>query len=367
MKKALGVIVVAIIIFCSYVAIQNYSSESENDSQKSEAKIVPVVIAAVTEKVFKNPIQALGRAEASESVDLSVNVTDFIREIRFTEGQQVKQDEILILLERSQQQADLVAAQAQLTDSERELNRLKQLVKKGAVSQSEIDMLQTQRSITLSQIDSIEASIEQRVIKAPFSGTLGLRQRSIGSLVQPGDIVVTLDDLSKMRVEFSLPTQFLSVVEIASTVEARSNALPNKIFTGQITAIDGRSDIQSDSMLVRAEIDNAAGKLKSGMLLNVKVLGPTRTVLVVPEEAVLQRGRQHYIFIAQKNRAFEKEIKIGERDTGWVEVTKGLTKEDWIVARGMDRLANNNPIKVQERWEKPLEDLPIDENSKKSN
>jgi membrane fusion protein (multidrug efflux system) len=226
--------------------------------------------------------------------------------------------------------------------------RLENLARRNQVAQTELDQRRTQAAIARSRIEQEKAQIDDRTIKAPFDGVLGLRQVSPGALVAPGEVITTLDDISRMRLDFTVPARFLRFLQPGQQIEA-STAAYVQAFTGEIAAVNSRVDPVNRSVTARAVFPNAQGLLKPGMLMSVTVLGDQRNALLVPEESLVSRSTDHYVWQINGDIATRVFVEIGDRRPGWVEVLGGLQPGDQVVRDGVGRLrGNESAVRVLE-------------------
>lgn len=302
----------------------------------------PVAVSVVTVQVreFADEVPALGTLRAWESVDISASVAQKVTALYFDDGQQVAKGDVLATLKQGEEQATLRELLASLVDARREVRRLENLAKKNQVAQTELDKARTLQQIIGHRIEEVEARIADRTIVAPFSGVLGLRQISTGALVVPGQRLTTLDDVSRMRLEFSVPATQLTSLAMGGEVRARAAAL-DQVFIGVITAIDSRIDPVARSVVARAELDNSLQLLRPGLLMEVTLVGASRRTLLVPEESLQSRASQHYLWKLDADTAQRIPVQIGSRAPGWVEITGGLQAGDQVVHDGVGMLSGD--------------------------
>jgi membrane fusion protein (multidrug efflux system) len=299
---------------------------------------VPVTVLPVPVREFRDEVSALGSLLAWESVDISASVSQIVTAINFEDGQQVEKGDVLALLKQDAEQATLRELKASLQDARREVRRLENLARQNQVAQTELDKARTREEITRHKIEEVQARISDRTIVAPFSGVLGLRQVSEGALVTPGQYLTTLDDVSQMRLEFSVPATRLGFLAIGQEVTARTPAF-NSAFEGLISAIDSRVDPVTRAVTARAVLDNAQGHLRPGLLMEVTLRGAPRQALLIPEESLQSRAREHYVWRVQGDTAHRVAVQIGGRIPGWVEVLEGLQAGELVVRDGVGRLS----------------------------
>ena len=178
------------------------------------------------------------------------------------------------------------------------------------VAASEIDTQRAARDAARARMDVIRAELSNRVITAPFDGVLGVRQVSVGSLVTPGTPIATLDDLTTIKLDFSVPERFLATITEGQQVSARSDTYPERTFSAQVSHIDARVDPVTRSVALIAEIPNADRTLRPGMLMSVTLYGPQRQALVLPEIAVVQVGLDSFVFRVKPDGTAER-VKVG--------------------------------------------------------
>ena len=307
--------------------------------RQDDAKPVVVTTTVVRPQAWHDALQALGTAQARESVAITAKVSDVITRLAFDSGERVHAGQLLADMNSAAQRADVAAAEANLRDAEQQLRRGSELVGQQLIARSQLDTLKANRDAATAALAARRAAVSDRTITAPFGGVLGLRQVSPGALVTPGTVITTLDDDSSIKLDFTLPESALSALAVGQAIDARSDAWAGQVFAGHIAQIDSRVDPSTRAIKVRAELPNPDGKLRAGMLLRVDVALPQRQALVVPEIAVQQEGEQAYVFRATANDAVDKvPVKLGSRREGAVEVASGLRAGDRIVVEGTVKL-----------------------------
>lgn len=308
----------------------------------------PVTAWQVGEEPFQSRVEALGSLRAWESVTITSSVSETVTQLHFDDGEVVPEGRLLVTLQQEQEKAALREQQEFLAEQEREVKRLESLVKSNQVAETDLDQRRTLAAIARSRIAQEKAKIDDRTITAPFGGVLGLRQVSPGALVEPGQVITTLDDVSRMRLDFTVPARFLRFIQPGQQIEASTDSYV-QAFTGEVSAVDSRVDPVNRSITARAVFDNPEGLLKPGMLMRVTVLGEQRMVLLVPEESLISRSTDHYVWRIEGETAQRVFVEIGDRRPGWVEVTAGLQAGDRVVRDGVARLrGNSSDVRVLE-------------------
>jgi membrane fusion protein (multidrug efflux system) len=300
--------------------------------------------AAVTTTVlaplpWSDSLQALGTATARESVTITAKVSEKVEQVHFDSGEQVRAGQVLVTLADRAQSAGVGEAAAALRESEKTYARMQALAGQKLVAANQLDIARAARDAARARLQAQQAGVGDRVIVAPFAGVLGLRQVSEGALVTPGSVVTTLDDVSSLHVDFSVPEQYLASLSAGQEVLGRSDAYPGETFEGRISSVGSRVDAGTRALAARAQFANPGGKLRPGMLLQVQVPGPARQALQVPELALNQLGQQAFLFRVLPDSTVEQvPVKIGARRPGWVEILEGVKAGDRVVVEGIVKL-----------------------------
>ena len=254
-------------------------------------------------------------------------------------------------------------AEAQLSEAQSAYNRAKSLQGNQALSKATLQERLAALKDAQAQLESVQAQIDQRSIKAPFDGILGLRDVSVGSLVQPGDTITTIDDLSQIKVDFDVPSVFLSSLQAGLPIEGRVETFKDRTFEGAVRTVNTQVDPVTRSVRVRAVLPNPDLTLKPGLLMTITVEKDRRQALLIPEEALLKRSDKNFVFVAQEKDgatiASQREITIGSRARGVIEVLSGLEEGEQVVAHGTVKVADNAPIaiKVVEKSDMTLQEM----------
>ncbi|MEZ5814229.1 MAG: efflux RND transporter periplasmic adaptor subunit [Alphaproteobacteria bacterium] len=312
---------------------------------------------------FSDNVEALGTTRANETVVITPDAVEKVTAIYFEDGQTVKQGDLLITLDKGEEEAELNAAQASLSEAQSSYNRAKGLQNNSALSKGTLQERLAALKQAQAAIEEIKARIAKRDITAPFDGILGLREVSVGSLVQPGDMITTIDDLSQIKVDFDVSAIFLSTLKPGMDIVGKIEAFDDREFNGTIRTINTQVDPVTRTVKVRAILPNEDGVLKPGLLMNVTLFKNMRQALLIPEEALIKRGTENFVFVVRnkddKTIAKEQKIKIGARQPGVIEVLSGLNKGDQIVAHGTLKVRDGAEITVRaiENEDTPLDDL----------
>jgi len=306
-----------------------------------------VVVKPASIRSIKEEVEAIGTTLANESVILTAQVTDTISKVRFEDGDYVEAGEILVELTNEEETALLAESNANREDADTQFRRLENLLRDGSVPISQVDEARSRVAAADARYQSVVARLDDRLIRAPFSGILGFRQVSPGTLVSPGTAITSLDDVSIIKLDFSLPEVYLSLVEPGMHLTAESSAFRDRRFDATVSTIGSRVDPVTRAATIRAHIDNRDLKLRPGMLLTVRLTTAERQALMVPETAMLQRASQSYVYTVKDGRAEMVQIQRGARYDGWVEVLDGVAAGDPVVAEGVIKIRNGSEVSAQ--------------------
>lgn len=300
---------------------------------------VPVGIETVRQQPWQDTVQALGTVRARESVDVTAKVSESVQRVHFESGQEVGRGAVLVTLTGQQQLAALRAAEASAAEAEQLYQRQAQLAPQQLIARASLDSQRATRDAARAQVAQVRANLSDRQIRAPFAGVLGIRQVSPGALLTPNAVIATLDDISRMYVDFQVPEATLSAMVPGARVSATTAAWPGKRFEGEVQTADARIDAGTRAVTVRAVFDNPERLLRPGMLLDVSLFRPERQALVVPEIAVVQVGRDSFVYrVAQDGKVEQAAVRVGVRRDGKAEILEGLTAGDRIVVDGTGKL-----------------------------
>ncbi len=283
-------------------------------------------------------VEALGTSQANESVTLTAKVTDSVRRVNFEDGDYVEAGTVLIELTNQEEEALLAEARANLDDAESQLRRLTDLSGRGLTSASELDVARSRAGAQQARLNSIVARLRDRLILAPFSGLLGFRQVSPGTMLTPNTPITSIDDISTIKLDFTVPETVIGTMTPGAKVVAKSVSFPDRDFEGTVRTVGSRVDPVTRAITVRAHIDNKDRALRPGMLLTVAVVTAERTALVVPEGSVFQVQNRAYVYTVDGDTVHQRQIEVGGRRFGVVEVLSGLQDGEPIVIEGIVKL-----------------------------
>ena len=322
------------------------SQESDSNRQAGGPRVARVITQRVELQPMIDEIQALGTAHANESIDIQPRIASLIERIAFREGQLVGKGDLLVELEDNEIVAGLALAEASLSESRSLYNRSQSLADSQAISASSLEGLVAQVRVDEARVEAARARLDNTVIRAPFAGRVGLRRVSPGSLVNNQTVITTLDDVSRIKLDFSVPETFLTVVSEDMRIVARSLVYPGRVFPGIVASIDTRLDPVSRSVKVRAIIPNPDEALKPGMFLTVDLQRDRGEVLLAPEQAIVPEGTAQYVFVVTDGVAEKRAVQLGRRVPGFVAIDSGISAGEAIVTEGTHKVRDGSEVEV---------------------
>lgn len=311
----------------------------------------PVVAAVqVQPRAFVDTLEVIGVAKGRQSVTLTAAATQLVERVHFSDGQSVPQGAVLVQLRAAEQDAGVAQAEARLVEARRAYERWRELGEKGFASRASIDQYEAAYRTAQADVAAARAREQDRVIRAPFAGVVGLSDIAPGALVNPGAEIVTLDDLSAVRVDFQVPERYLASLHEGQAINASADAYPGESVSGVIKRIDTRVDERTRAVTARAEFANPGHRLKPGMMIRIDIARGSRTGLAVPETAVSVQGNSTFVFVLNQQNgrtvAEQRPVVTRLRQGGFVEVSDGLAAGDRIVADGLNRIQPGQAVQI---------------------
>lgn len=310
----------------------------------------PVIIKQVATDQFVDRVEALGTLRANESVELTATVAETVTAIHFEDGQRVEAGDILVEMTNEEEHALIEEELSTLAEAKKQYDRLRPLIQRGAASMASLDQARREYETAKARLRAIESKMKDRLVIAPFSGTVGLRNISVGALIEPGDVVTTLDDDSVMKLDFAVPAVHLATLAAGVPIKAVSPAFAARTFQGTVSSIDSRIDPVTRSITVRALLPNPERLLKPGLLMRVELLKNAREVVVIPEEALIPSGRDNAVLVVDRSAnppmARRRAVTTGGRRPGEVEIREGLKAGEFVVIHGTLRAQHGQPVTV---------------------
>ncbi|MGF1462730.1 MAG: efflux RND transporter periplasmic adaptor subunit [Maricaulaceae bacterium] len=310
----------------------------------------PVRAATIETREFADVGEAFGTARALESVTITSTETDVIARLGFDSGDAVASGQVLVELADAEEAADLAEVNANLAEAEAEFKRVKDLTDRGVAPRQQLEQAEAAMRRAQARVRALRARNSDRVIRAPFAGVVGLRFASPGMLVRPGDEIATLDDVSSILVDFTVPEVYLGALRVGQPLEMRTAAYEDAAFDASIAHIDSRVDPITRTVTVRATAPNPEGRLRPGMLMLVDMTRAQRESAAAPEIAVLREGSSAFVYVIVEGEggltAQRRGVVPGARRSGFLEIIDGIAPGERIVAEGVNRIRPGMAVKV---------------------
>lgn len=306
--------------------------------------------AVVGARSFTDEIRVLGVARGRRSVNITSSTSELITRVLFTDGQRVSAGTPLVELQAREEDAGIIEARAQVEQAQRQYDRYKTLADRGIAPRVTAEDAETALATARASLNAAQARRGDRLIRAPFAGVLGLSSVTAGTLVSPGGIITTLDDIDVVRVDFPVPERYLGVLRAGTPIRATIDAYGDEVFSGRIALIDTRINEQTRAVTARAEIPNPGARIRPGMAVRVAVQQGQRTSPAAPEAAVQYEGDGAFVYriarAGEGSTAQRVVVETGSVEGGFVEIISGLEVGDRIVGSGLNRIQPGAPVRV---------------------
>ena len=323
---------------------------------KMKFQMPPTAVTSMTlrEETWQPSLAAVGTVKAVQGVTVSTDLPGIVEKITFDSGQAVKQGQPLVKLDTKQEEAQLRSAEARLQLAKSNLERQQGLLQKRVSSQSDFDSAAAEYKEAEASSAEIRATIERKLIRAPFDGVLGIRQVNLGQYLQSGDPVVPLQSLDPIYVNFALPQQQMAKLTVGRDVRITADGLPGQTFTGRITSVNSVIDEATRNVTVQATLENPGRKLHPGMFVNAEVMLPEKQqVIAVPATAINYAPYGDSVFVIEKMKhedgtsydgVRQQMVELGASRGDQVAVVKGLKSGEEIVTAGGFKLGPSAPV-----------------------
>ncbi len=340
-----ALLLIGIIGFIGYRIVSN--KEEQNSGKKDGVAVTSSVSGMVLQgEKFADNLSLSGTIEANEQVEIRSEIMGVVEAINFDEGKQVSKGQVLLRVNDMEMRAQLSQVRtAQQLASENE-RRAKLLLEKQAISQEEYDIASADFKSSQAQSQLINAQLGKATIRAPFSGTIGLRNISEGTYVTPETAIATLVNTKQLKITFSIPEKYASRMKLNSELTFTVSGSMEE-YKATIYAIEPMVDLATRTLKMRAIAENPEGKLYPGTFANVTLpLEVVNDALLVPTESLIPIQNGKMIFISKGGKAKQIEVQTGSRTDSLVRVISGLKAGDTILTSGVMSLKDGTPVKV---------------------
>ena len=318
-------------------------------------------------------LKAIGTAAAVQGVTVGADLPGIVARIAFESGQAVNQGDVLVELDTKQEDAQLAQVEAQRELARLNYERLDGLVSEGAISRAEYDHAAAANKQTQAGVREINATIERKTIRAPFSGMLGIRQVNLGQYLSSGDPVVTVESLDPIYVNFSLPQENLGQLRMGQDVRVTLENIAGGEFTGRVTAINPAVDEATRNIRIQATLANPRGVLRAGMFVQTELMmGAGRPVVALPASAINHAPYGDSLFVVtdlkdpngKTYRGVRQQfVKIHGERGDQVAVISGVQAGDEVVTSGAFKLRNGAAVVVNNKVQPANSPAPNPEDS----
>ncbi|MFT4800154.1 MAG: membrane fusion protein (multidrug efflux system) [Sulfitobacter sp.] len=351
------IIAAVVVLGISAWSVETYISNQNQSKERRGGGAVAVVAAEVSLQEFIDQVESIGTALANESVSITAKVTETVTKVNFEDGMYVKAGDVLVELTNAEETAMLNETKANVAEATRQFERVQNLIKQKLAAETQLDVERARMQTAEARLDVILARLDDRLIRAPFSGKLGFRNVSPGTLLSPNVSLTTLDDISSIKLDFTLPESYLAAIEPGQEVIALSIAYPGLSFIGSVTTIDSRIDPNTRTIKVRAKLNNDELLLRPGMLLTVRLIQERQQFLAIPESAVMPVQNKQFAYLIIDGKAERREFEEGRRIPGFVEVRSGLKAGEQVITEGVIKIRPGSTVRVKNAM--PLPDEAI--------
>lgn len=336
-----------VVITCLVLSVNCFAQKAE--------KPLDVIVQPAAVRDLQNYIHALGSLRAFNSLSITSKISKTITAIYFEDGQLVKKGDLLVEMMNTEESALMDEARHTADEAKKQLERTQSLIKTGAVSPALLDQRTREYTTAKARYLALEARFKDSLITAPFSGTIGLRNLSVGNLISSGQTIAILNSDDKMKLDFTVPVNYIQELRLGLRVEARTQDVNRKLYQGSIVSIDNQVDEATRSVKVRALLDNAAHELSQGMLMSVTVAAHLRKAVVISEAALVPMGSNSFVYVLQQNSfesknpswvAKKQQVFLGGREKGIVEVVSGLNSGDKVVTHGLQKIHDGQVVTI---------------------
>jgi membrane fusion protein, multidrug efflux system len=349
LKLIAGAAVIALAGFGGARLMTSVISAGAPAREPAEAAAQALIVEALAPEMreFVHSVAAVGTTRPRQSVDLRPEAEGRVVEIAFVAGQTVEAGQVLLRLDDDSERASLKAAEATLRELEATRSRQSRLLDEGRAAIAVFEAAEAAALRAEAERDLARAELDDRTLRAPFAGVVGLTDLSVGSLVDRDTDVATLDDLSLVEVDFQVPERYMSYLAPELVVSLTGPAFPDAIFPGTIFAIGTRVDAATRSIAVRAAVTNPDRRLAAGMFMQVTLVLDRRVAPAVPETAISANGERSFVQLARDGVARRVEVVAGQSQDGFVEIVEGIGPGDAVIVTGLTRVREGMPVEVR--------------------
>ncbi len=353
-KRMILMLVAVVVLFGGIFGYKAFVDRMIADAfDNMGAETVTITASRVRSEQWTPQAEAVGTFNPVRGAELSLEMGGIVREVSFDNGQEVEAGQRLLALETRVDEAELAQLEAALRLAEMELERQQSLYEQRSISKAVLDRAATEADQARAAVAARQAMIDQKILRAPFAGRLGIRQVNPGQFLSPGTPIVSLQSLDPIFFDFTLPQRRLPLLEVGAVLEARVDAFPEQTFRGQITALEPRLDASTRTIRVQATFDNADGLLRPGMFARADLdLGEAEDVLVLPRTAIRASTYGDSVFVIEEDgeelKAVQRFVRTGTSRGDLVAILDGVEEGARVASSGLLKLQNDTPVRIDE-------------------
>lgn len=311
------------------------------------AQTAYVVLGQVKTEKLPNQVSSSGTLEASEQAKISPQINGYIAKILFEEGDTVRQGDVLVQLDDRAERTAYLSAKAQADLTHLQFQRNQRLLKRGLITQAVYYQSKLNDETSQAALKTAETNLANTTLRAPFSGTMGETSINVGDFVTAGASIALLTNTRTLRAHYTLPSEYLSKVQLGQSVTLTNPAYPEKTFQGKVNYIAPTVNTDSQNIILHAAVDNPSGLLKAGLYAQVhQTLGPDQSVLMIPANSLLTSMKGYYVYTIQNGKAKKVTVETGKRLANQIAITRGLKLGEKIVVAGQDKLNPGQTVQV---------------------
>jgi membrane fusion protein, multidrug efflux system len=309
---------------------------------------MPVEVVAARSDTVVDAILATGQIEAMQSVELRPDIEGRIAEILVREGATVARGAPLFKVDDAELRAEVAQAEAERDLARQSLARTRELLGQKASSQSELEHAEATSRSTEAQLALLKVRLDRTVVRAPFAGVAGERHVSVGDYVTTSSPLVMVQTVSPQRAAFQVPERYADQLKVGQQVTFRVAALTGREFTGRVDFVDPLVQLPGRTITVKAVVANPRRELQAGMFIEVRLATAVRPqAVIIAEDAVLPIQGSSFVWVVQDGKATRRQVELGVRTPGLVEVRSGVEAGEQVVVGGQERLAEGAPVQAK--------------------
>jgi membrane fusion protein, multidrug efflux system len=316
---------------------------------------MPVEAAAARSDTVVDAILATGQIEAMQSIELRPDVEGRLVQILVREGSPVARGTPLFKIDDAELKAQTAQVEAERDLARQSLTRTRDLLSQKASSQAELERAEATMRSSEAQLNRLKVRLDRTLVRAPFAGVMGQRFVSLGDYVTSDTRLAALQTVSPQRASFQVPERYAEQLKPGLEVSFRVASLPGRQFTGQVDFVDPVVQLPGRTILVKAQVPNPRRELQAGMFIEARLATAVRpNAVVIPEDAVLPLQGTNFVWVVSDGKATRRQVELGVRTPGFVEVKSGVENQEQVVVGGQERLAEGAPVQAQLVDRRPL-------------